>query len=433
MKTASILLVFAAFAAPAFAHSDACLAPGAGGDDTGVLQAALDRCAGARRTCSVSLCRGVFSTGILRVRDFRGTLRGAGTGKTVLRALPELPVSSSFPDFFREDPLSPAGPWPYLVQLSGGRATIQDLAIEIPTPPAGAPGSDPARPTTGWFFFGGELRELAGALLLTGRLGTEFELRRIRVVAGPDAASELGTTSIAGVAFEGLLLNPDDPGLYPVHPLGGRFELGESSFSGMIRGVSLGELRQAEVTVRRNQFQSPFALSLIDADRSRLTVEGNGWQGAIRGAQVLQNLDGDPSRDSVLVVRGNDGTVAEGGDGFFFQDPFDASVEPGGATVQVSHNRLGLGDAAGAATSAVTVVGAGRLSIRANRVVGRAASALHVDATTGCRVKRNALDGLDTAGGPDLHLGPATLDCLAVVSRGDIVLDEGDGNRVIRR
>jgi hypothetical protein len=125
-----------AVAPPALAQPRpaACLAP-SGDEDTAALQAALDRCSGAKGRCSVELCAGVFHTGILRVRDFRGTLRGAGPRATVLRATSDLPVSDR-PGFFREDPFSPARePWPYLLQLVGGKAAIRDLGILVPAPP----------------------------------------------------------------------------------------------------------------------------------------------------------------------------------------------------------------------------------------------------------------------------------------------------------
>ena len=94
--------------APAAAQGrhHACLAPG-GDDDTAALQAALDRCSGATRPCTVTLCAGTFRTGILRVRDFRGTLRGRGPERTVLRALPDLPVSENSRDFFRDGSVRP--------------------------------------------------------------------------------------------------------------------------------------------------------------------------------------------------------------------------------------------------------------------------------------------------------------------------------------
>jgi len=90
LVVAVVLTCFAALAAPGAAtpQSRSCLAP-SGGDDTALLQAALDRCSGAGLHCKVDLCAGVFETGILRVGDFRGRLRGAGARATTLRALPD--------------------------------------------------------------------------------------------------------------------------------------------------------------------------------------------------------------------------------------------------------------------------------------------------------------------------------------------------------
>ena len=175
----------------------ACVAP-TGGDDTALLQAQLDRCSGGRPNCTVRLCSGVFNTGILRVRNFRGTLRGAGPTATTLRALPALPVNANSSGFFRDDPFSAdADPWPYLLQFVEGRATIQDLGILIPAP------SDPSRPTSGWFLLPdlGPFFELRGAVLLTGRERVDFEVRRVRVEAEADALSDLATTAFGGDCF----------------------------------------------------------------------------------------------------------------------------------------------------------------------------------------------------------------------------------------
>jgi hypothetical protein len=51
-----------------------------GGDDTEQLQSALDACSGATPPCQIMLAEGVFHTDVLLVHDFRGRLRGQGTG-----------------------------------------------------------------------------------------------------------------------------------------------------------------------------------------------------------------------------------------------------------------------------------------------------------------------------------------------------------------
>jgi hypothetical protein len=426
-------LLVGAGEAAAQGRRHACLAP-SGDDDTAALQAALERCSGAKRPCAVGLCAGTFHSGILRVRDFRGTLRGRGPERTVLRALPDLPVSGNDEDFFRDDPFGP-DPWPYLVQFIEGRGRVEDLGILVPAPP---PGSEPkSRPTTGWYLLDdGPIFELRGALLFTGREPVDFEVRDVRVVA-EDPGSELGTTTFHGVEFGGLFYDSDDAGDFPVFPARGRLRVADSTFDGVLIGTALAELATAKVLVARNRYRSSIAVDVIDADRSGITVLGNRWVTSIRGVQIRQNLDGEPSRASEVRVDGNRGTLAPFfagfGDGLWYVDPADPTSDPGGTALRVFGNRWTLGSADAAATSGITANGAARLRLAGNRLKGRAASGLDVDATSGCRVWGNSTEGLDTGAGPDLRLGHDTSDCLAVVGPDDVVVDEGVANRVIRR
>jgi len=409
----------------------ACLAP-SGGDDTAALQEALDRCSGATRPCTVTLCGGTFRTGILRVREFRGTLRGRGPERTVLRALPDLPVSDDPRDFFRADPFALNQAWPYLVQFVEGRGRIEDLGILVPAPPP------ESTPTTGWYLLDdGPIFELRGALLFSGRKPVDFEVRDVRIVA-EDPGGDLGTTAFHGVELGGLLHDPDDPGDFPVFPAGGRFLVTDSAFDGVLVGTPLTELAAASVLVARNRYRSTIAVEVIDADRSEIGILANHWTVSYRGVQVRQNLDGAPSRASEVRVDANRGEVqplfAGFGDGLSFEDPAGAaSPDPGGTTLRVTRNSFELGSGDEAATSGITATGAGRLRLAVNRLSGKAATGLEVDATNGCRVWGHSMRGLDTGTGPDLHLRSATSDCLAIVSPDDIVVDEGSANRIVRQ
>jgi len=424
----ALLVGAAPVAAPSDGHG--CLAP-SGDDDTAVLQAALDRCSGARRPCTVTLCAGAFHTGILRVRDFRGTLRGRGPQRTVLRALPGLPVSRNTRDFFRDDPFGP-DPWPYLVQFIEGHGQVEDLGILVPAPPSG---SDP---TTGWYLLDdGPIFELRGALLFSGRQPVDFEVRDVRIAA-EDPGSELGTTTFNGLELGGLVYDPDDLGGFPVFPARGRLRVTDSTLDGVLAGTALAELAGAHVLLARNRYRSTIAVDVIDADRSAIEVLANRWTASYRGVQVRQNLDGAPSRAAAVAVDLNRGEVVPlfpgFGDGLSFLDPAgDASPEPGATTLRAAGNRWTLGGADAATTSGITASGAARLRLAGNRLAGRAASGLEVDATSGCRVRGNSLETLDTGAGPDLRLGHDTSDCLAIVGPEDVVVDEGVANRVVRR
>ena len=151
-------------------------------------QSALEGCSRATTAdCNVALCAGVFQTGILRVSDFRGTLRGAGPRATILRALPDLPVNPASAGFFRDDPFDPdTDPWPYLLQFMEGRATIRDVGIQIPDPP------DPSRPTSGWFNSLGGLANGSGPDL---RLGPSTQGCVAKVAPG-DVVQDQGTGNL---------------------------------------------------------------------------------------------------------------------------------------------------------------------------------------------------------------------------------------------
>ena len=425
-----VAALVAAALTPAAAYAASCLAP-SGDDDTAALQAELDRCAGARGRCTVTLCAGTFDTGILRVKDFRGTLRGAGARATVLRARPDLVVSAT-PVFFREDPFS-QDPWPYLLQFVEGKATIRDLGILIPAPPEGS------RPTTGWTLFEDvDLTfELRGALLLTGRDPVDFEVSRVRVRAARDLASDLETTAFHGVEFGGLLHNPADPGGFPVFPARGRLQVTDSVFAGVLIGTPLTEVAAANLLVARNRYRAAIAVEVIDADRSEVSIASNRWNVSVRGVQVRQNLDGNPSLGSGLSVDDNQGSLAPYalgvGDGISFEDFAAVSTEPGGSVLWATRNRLTLGNGTGPAVSGITARGSAQLRLTGNSLSGAASTGLEVDVTNGCLVRGNSVRGLETEGGPDLHLGSNTSDCVAIVGRQDLVQDDGSGNRVIRR
>jgi hypothetical protein len=419
--------------APAAAegHHHACLAP-RGHDDTAALQHALETCSGARHHCTVRLCEGTFHTGILRVRNFRGTLRGAGSDRTVLRALPDLRVSEDVRDFFRVDPFEPGQPWPYLLQFVEGDGRVEDLGILVPAPPAGS------NPTTGWYLLDdGPIYELRGGILVTGREEVEFEVSDVRVAA-ENPGTELGTTLFSGVELGGLIFNPDDAGDFPVFPARGRYEIERSRFDGVLTGTSIAELAAARVTVSRNHYRSTVAVDVIDADRSGISVVDNRWTVSYRGLQVRQNVDGAPSQASRLVVAANRGKLRPlfpgFGDALAFEDPAGgSSADPGATSLSVLGNSWTLGEADAGAASGITVSGAAPLHVGANRLAGRAATGISVGATEGCRIWANAMDELDTAGGPDVLLGPDTSDCVAFVAAGDVVQDDGSANRVLRR
>ncbi len=410
-------------------HGRRCIAPN-GVDDTAELQSALDRCSGAESWCAVTLCRGTFHTEPLRVGDFRGVLRGSRRGRTVIQALPEARVNNNPDGYWQDNPLDPGlDPWPYLVQFIGGRGEVRDLTLEIPTPPEGQ------HPTRGWTELYGVTKEMAGAILITGRDPVAFDVHDVRVMAGRYPDSFLDSTLLSGVSFRGLIYNPADPGGFPVFPVKGRYRIWDSEVTRTLCGTQIGELDEAEVVVAQNDFESILAVDFLDGSRSRVSVYRNRWDAGFVGVQVILNIDGEPSVDNTFLVARNRGTVGPyggWGSGVYFVDPW-LLPEPGGSTLSVFGNRLTVGTTEEAGDTAVDASGAGRLWVGANRFRGRVTTGLRIDDTSGCRVYWNRLGDLDTGAGPHLDLGPETSECLAVVGQDDIVNDDGTNNQIIRR
>jgi hypothetical protein len=211
----------------------------------------------------------------------------------------------------------------------------------------------------------------------------------------------------------------------------------------MLTGVSLGELGDADVTVRRNETHAFVAVDLLDASRSRVRVLKNRWTVEARGFSAFLNIDGDPSEDNTVLIhknRGSIGSFSGEGSGIYFQDLL-IPPEPGDSTVIVFGNHLEVGSADEPAFSAVEIYGAGRLHVSRNTLRGHVAvlpglgggMGIGIDQTTGCRIERNRLDRLETGVGHDLHLGLETSDCVAFVGRHDDVDNDGTNNRIIRR
>ncbi len=385
------------------------------------------------------LCEGRFRTAPLRVADFRGTLRGARRERTVIEALPNLLVNDNPLGYWQDDPLDrDLPPWPYLLQFVGGRGTVRDLVIEIPSPAEGF------RPTQGWTELFDVDYELAGAILVTGVDEVRFDVTRVRIVAGEDPESFFETTLRAGVAVRGLLidLDPEYPSDFPVQPLGGRHRIRQSTFEGMLTGVALGELDRADVTIEHTVTSAFVGVDLLDANRSRIEVATNSWGVDAAGFNAFLNIDGAPSEANTVVIRDNRGAIGPyfgSGTGILFQDPW-LLPESGASTVRVVGNDLELGSAEEAAFSGIDVFGAGSLFIARNTIRGRVqaiegfggGTGVAIDQTTRCRILLNDFADLETVAGPDLHLGPETSECLSVVYRNDEVLDEGTDNRLFR-
>jgi len=93
-----------------------------GGDDTPAFLQAFDDAKAAGPGSVVQLVEGEYQLGFIEVRDFCGTLKGAGKGKSIITAMNNLDL----------DPLITSGVFPALMKFLGGKVTICHLTLRTP-------------------------------------------------------------------------------------------------------------------------------------------------------------------------------------------------------------------------------------------------------------------------------------------------------------
>jgi len=93
-----------------------------GGDDTEALDQAFAEAKAAGPGSIVQLCEGEFHLGFIEIRDFHGTLKGAGKGKTIITAMNNLDLGTKIS----------LGIYPVLMKFVGGDVTICHFTIRTP-------------------------------------------------------------------------------------------------------------------------------------------------------------------------------------------------------------------------------------------------------------------------------------------------------------
>ena len=93
-----------------------------GGDDTPAFMQAFEDAKTAGPGSVVQLVEGEYHLGFIEIRDFCGTLKGAGKGKSIITAMNNLDL----------DPLIAKGLFPALMKFVGGEVTVSHLTIRTP-------------------------------------------------------------------------------------------------------------------------------------------------------------------------------------------------------------------------------------------------------------------------------------------------------------
>ena len=119
------------------------VSPPSGGDDTAMLQAALNDGV-SHPGSTVQLAAGTYLTKQLSAENFHGTFKGKGMDVTIIEALPNLEVSQEIPIW--NSPPSLGNKYPMLILFFGGDVKVSDMTIR----------ANEINPLAGWYDFEGQ-------------------------------------------------------------------------------------------------------------------------------------------------------------------------------------------------------------------------------------------------------------------------------------
>ena len=234
-----------------------------GGDDTANIQAAFDGCAIRGPHCTIQLTKGTFHTAQIVAREFRGTFRGMGEGKTTVEALPNLPSPTVYP-FWAAMP-GPQSPWPDIFTFLNGSFVISRFTL---SEPYYYPGPSYELPLVG------PVKVLYSAILVVGG-HADAAMDHVTVRGAP--GWWVGSNMASAIVYEGFYLKPGWTNPWTdLYPIRGTFEVRTSTFYTIDAPIVVQNLLAAHVRIRGNTIdtaESGFAS--LDAYDSVLEVTGN--------------------------------------------------------------------------------------------------------------------------------------------------------------
>ena len=192
-----------------------------GVDDTANLQRALDDCVRIGQDCTVQLAGGRYLTKQLVAYSFHGTFRGQSQSKTIVEALPNLPVNSWDHDNTTWWPPNTTDhTWPDLIMFVDGDIRVSDMTIKTTSIPATQP----------YYLFGGiEFRQFLGAIRIMGQYRTQASIERVSFEGRRDETSVAGFNLINALYWVGDL--PKSLTFHDAYPLVGTLTVSSSSFN----------------------------------------------------------------------------------------------------------------------------------------------------------------------------------------------------------
>jgi hypothetical protein len=272
-------------------------------DDTANLQAALDACVTHGPGCTVQLAAGNYLTKQLVAYNFRGTFKGKGKSKTIVEALPELPVTVGFSDQAPCKPNPTTCLWPSLIIFVDGDILVSDMAIEITAVPS----------TTPYFIGDWQVAALIDAVRVMGQYNrTNASVKRVIVSGMPDRSdtSFFGFNLINGILFAGEFPRSQTP--FDYYFLSGTFSVSSSSFKTMAAGAGAdGFFRDSRVSIggspaAGNVFDDVLiGVDLESIENSAVEVSHNKAAGAWASSWVIPWCCNLPTKPSLFLIHDN--------------------------------------------------------------------------------------------------------------------------------
>lgn len=359
-----------------------------GGDDTAVVQAALDQCVGPNPGCTVQLAAGTYLTKQLFAKDFHGTFKGKGMDVTIIQALPNLPVSQE--NLVWNSPPSRDNPYPMLVLFFGGDITVSDMTIRALEP----------NPVEGWY--SGELATpttlMWGILEFMGESKMNVVVNRVALEGVHDESQP----DYDHYNATGLSIDPYPPfvGSSPGY-LSGTFRVSACRFDTLLEGIFVALLHDARFTIggspsEANLIQScDWGTLFVDLDSSVVDFSHNDVHvvgpGANAGFGAGQRFVGPIETPSSFLVQHNR-IKATGSyeDGVFIADQAPGYGEGKTGDFAISDNTITIEPSAnGPALAGIQSDLTEGTVISNNRIVGSGLLGISIEGDTQCMVKGN--------------------------------------------
>jgi parallel beta-helix repeat protein len=301
-----------------------------GVNDTTDIQTAFNTCVSYGPDCTVQLVKGTYYTAQITVGGFQGNFVGAGQGRTIIQALPNLPGPIGTP-FWATIP-GPSSPWPVLFTFVGGTMSISRMTIVEPyANPAGL-WTEPYQ--SGYAY--GNYTALYSAVLITGQSASAY-VDHVSVIGASGDAD--GFNMLTGVFYAGLLLPVGWTNPYVDRILlTGTFVATRSAFESELHALEIANLASSSAVVCSNTaWNVSITVITTDLSNSDILVCKNHGVGTLGLAAVVaeQTVSHTNLLPSTLYLIDNTFVGSGGANALAFEDLGPTYSPPVASTLSV--------------------------------------------------------------------------------------------------